>query len=941
MHHIVADDWCMGILSRELEELYDSFLTGQPPQLPELPIQYADFALWQRDWLQNGILEKQRQYWKHQLAGAPALLELPTDRPRPLGPSFRGAHHTLILPRELRDKLVKLSQREGVTLFMTLLAAFQTLLARHSGQDDIVVGSIIAGRNRVETENLIGHFISTLVLRTSLSGDPTFSELLHRVRDVALGAYAHQETPFEKLVEDLRPERSLSHAPLFQAMFVFQNAPGSDLNLSGLSISREELYKESSPVDLTLEARETPECVSCVFEYKIDLFDATTIARMAERFRLLLERVVDHPRKRISGISFLSEAEQRRLLIDWNNTEREYPRHLCVQRLFEAQVEQTPDALAVVFQDESLTYRELNERANRLAHHLRSLGVEAESLVGICIERSIEMILGVLGILKAGGAYVPLDPNYPRERLDLMLADASLTVVLTQQRLASLFTAFAGTVLRLDAEWEKIAQQSLENLSLLTIPENLAYLIYTSGSTGAPKSVMVAHRSLVNFTTNASNEYELGFGDRVLQFASLNFDTSAEEIFPCLTSGATLVLRTDEMLSSVSQFLRTCHDGGISVLDLPTAYWHEITSELERTEMPMPPALRLVIIGGERALLERLSVWQRTVGSTVRLVNTYGPTEATIVATKWDALLDDSDGPLREVPIGRPLANATVYVLDRNLNPVLIGVTGELHIGGEGLARGYLNRPELTAERFIPNPFSAAPGARLYRSGDLVRYLENGNTEYVGRIDNQVKLRGFRIELGEIEAVLAGHPGVRETVVIAREDEPEQKSLIAYIVAAQESPSAGELRAFLKEKLPEYMIPANFVFLEAMPLTPSGKVNQRALPEPDKPTAGTPFMAPRTPIEEGLAGIWAKVLKLDRVGVHDNFFELGGHSLLATRVMSHVRDAFQTELPLRDIFEAPTVAELAQTISEGKKKGVDVSIPAIRSLPRDPRPLRG
>lgn len=919
MHHIVADDWSMGIFSRELETLYDAFVKNQEPQLPELPIQYADYSLWQRTWAQNGTLEKQLQYWKQQLAGAPPLLELPTDHPRPAGPTVRGAHQALLLPVKLRDRLALLSQVKGVSLFMILLAAFQTLLAQYSGQDDIVVGSPIAGRNRLETENLIGHFINTLVLRTSFAGDPTFSEILRQVRDVALGAYAHQETPFEKLVEELQPERNLSYTPLFQVMFVFQNAIASELSLSGLDISREDLHNPTAPLDLTLEARETPDGLACVFEYKSDLFAASTIARLAERFQLLLEKVVDDPTQNISELAPLTEVEREQLLLQWNNTERDYPRDICLPQLFEAQVEQTPDAVAVVSNNESLTYRELNQHANQLANFLRARGVRAESLVGICVERSLEMLVAVLGVLKAGGAYVPLDPNYPRTRLNLMLTDARVSLVLTQEKVTEVLSDFSGSVLCLDAEWQQIAAESTNNPAPVTTAENLAYVIYTSGSTGTPKGAMIAHQSLVNFAVNAKTDYELGAGDKVLQFASLNFDTSAEEIFPCLLSGATLVLRTEEMLNSVAEFLRTCDDWDITILDLPTAYWHEIVAEFERVRLPLPAALRVVIIGGERALPERLSVWQQQTGSNVRLVNTYGPTEATIVATKWDASTAEPEG--QKLPIGRPLANTTAYVLDRHLNLAPIGAPGELHLGGDGLARGYLNRPELTAEKFICNPFSNDPGARLYKTGDLARYLEDGNIEYLGRTDDQVKLRGFRIELGEIEAALRQHEAVRDAVVVVREDAPGNKRLFAYVVT-QTEPSrkgrgaeAAQLRAFLQDKLPDYMIPSLVLELTELPLTPTGKVDRRALPAPDyEAQRQDSYVLPRTPVEELLCGIWAEVLRVSRVGVNDNFFELGGHSLLATQVVSRVLQTFGSQLPLRALFEAPTVPQLAQRI---------------------------
>jgi aspartate racemase len=801
---------------------------------------------------------------------------------------------------------------------MTLLAAFQILLAQHSGQDDIVVGSPIAGRNRLETENLIGHFINTLVLRTSLAGDPSFSELLTRVREVALGAYANQETPFEKLVEALQPERNLNSTPLFQVMFVFQNAAAPELTLKGLTITKEELHGATAPLELTLEARETADGIRCVLEYQTDLFDAGTIETLARRFQLLLERAVVDAAQPVSRLTQLTESEQQLVVVSWNNTAREYARDRCIQQLFEAQVVETPETTAVVCKDQSLSYRELNKRANQLAHSLRARGVGAESLVGICVERSLEMIVAVLGVLKAGGAYVPLDPGYPRERLNLILQDAGVSLVLSQERLTGLLSEFSGAVLCVDDRPSPSEEQNVANPVPVTDAENLAYVIYTSGSTGVPKGVMIAHRSLVNFTMNAQADYDLGAADRVLQFASLNFDTSAEEIFPCLTSGATLVLRTEEMLDSVGGFLRACDELGVTVLDLPTAYWHEVAAELDQVKLSLPEKLRLLIIGGERALPERFASWRQRAGAQVRLVNTYGPTEATIVATKWEAPLPKATGELVELQIGRPLGNVTAYLLDPKMNPVPIGVSGELYLGGEGLARGYLNRPALTAEKFVCNPFEA--NSRLYQTGDLARYLPNGDLEYLGRSDEQVKLRGFRIELGDIESALRQHPSVRDCVVVVRAESPDQKRLVGYVVTVAETPvDTRELRAFLRNKLPEYMVPAVLMMIERLPLTPSGKVNRRALPAPGHDAQQQDsFVPPRTPIEELLASTWAEVLQLPRVGINDNFFELGGHSLLAVRLFARIEKICGKHLPLATLFQAPTVAQLAELLhSEG------------------------
>jgi len=943
MHHIISDSWSMGVLLRELTALYQSFSAGRPSPLQELPIQYADYALWQREWLQGETLEQHLAYWRRQLAGAPAVLELPTDRPRPAVQSFRGEKQSVLLSKALSEGLKALSQHEGVTLFMTLLAAFNALLARYCGQEDILVGSPIAGRTRVEAERLIGFFVNTLVLRTDLAGDPTFRELLTRVREVALGAYAHQELPFDRIVEELKPERSLSVNPIFQVMFSLQNAPMAELGLEGLSLSSLKLSGTTSKFDLTLSITEVADGLRASFEYSTDLFEAATITRLLAHFRNLLAAIVSDPDRRLSDLPLLTEAERAQLLVEWNQTQAEYPREACIQQLFEAQVEQTPEAVAVVFEGQQLTYRELNRRANQLAHYLRKQGVGPEVLVGICVERSLEMLVGMLGILKVGGAYVPLDPAYPTERLAYMLEDAAMPVLLTQHRLVNSLPETRAKAICLDSDWEMISREDEQNPVCEVKAEDLAYVIYTSGSTGRPKGVLIQHRSLVNYTEAVSEVYEITPGDRALQFASISFDASAEEIYSCLTRGATLVLRTDEMLESADSFLHHCRQWAITVLNLPTAYWHELLARLDERPLSFPPSVRLVIIGGERALPERLALWQKLVGTTVRLVNTYGPTETTIGATLCDLTGWTTDGPLREVPIGRPVPNTQAYILDRHLQPVPVGVPGELFIGGDGLARGYLNRPELTQERFIRHPFTARPEDRLYRTGDLVRYLVDGQIEFLGRVDQQVKVRGFRIELGEIEAVLNQHPLVRESAVVAREDVPGDKRLVAYLTPADESgPTNSELRSYLKQQLPDYMVPAAFVLLKALPLTPNGKVDRRALPAPDemRPELEEQYAAPRTPAEEILAASWAKVLRRERVGVHDNFFELGGHSLLATQVISRVREAFQVELPLRCLFEAPTVATLCEAIEQAKKNGAQLRAPSIIAASRESRRLK-
>ena len=781
MHHIISDGWSLGILLKELTEFYKDFCTGKHPILPSLPVQYADFAVWQRQWLTGGILETQLRYWKEQLSNAPDLLELPTDKPRPAVQTFRGGYYHAVLPLELSTELTALSKRVGVTLFMTLLAAFQTFLYRLSRQDNIVVGTPVAGRNRQEIQGLIGFFVNTLVLRTDLSSTPSFEELLGRVREVTLGAYTHQDLPFEQLVEALHPTRDLSYTPLFQVMFSLDDALVSDVELPELSVNSYPVELGTAKFDLTLSMENTASGLVGVWEYNADLFNETTIAQMVRYFQTLLEAIAANPNQPISELPLLTEQERCQLLVEWNNTGAKYPQDKCIHQLFEEQVEQSPDAVAVVFEGEQLTYGELNAKANQLAHYLQSLGVKPEVLVGICVERSVGMVIGLLGILKAGGAYVPLDPNYPSERLAFMLEDSSVPVLLAQEKLVEKLPPNSARVVCLDSDWEEIAAYSEENSSSGVKPENLAYVIYTSGSTGQPKGILIQHRSLVNYTTVASAEYGIRERDRILQFSSISFDVSAEEIYTSLTSGATLVLRTDSMLDSIEGFLQKCKNWEITVMALPTAYWHELTAFLTQETVLLPPSLRLIIIGGEKALPERLKTWLECVEQPVRLVNNYGPTEATVGATIYD--LSVADTTLKELPIGRPLGNVQTYILDGNEQPVPIGVPGELHIGGAGLARGYLNRPDLTDERFIRNPFSDYPTSRLYKTGDLVRYLSDGNIEYLGRIDDQVKIRGFRIELGEIEAVLAKHPNVRSVTAIDREYAPGNKRLVAYLVS--------------------------------------------------------------------------------------------------------------------------------------------------------------
>jgi len=937
-HHIIFDAWSVGIFIQELATFYQAFCTGKPSPLPELSVQYADFASWQRQWLQGEVLETQLAYWKKQLGGNLPVLNLPTDRPRPAVQTFRGAVHKFTIPKAIAEEMTQLSQREKATLFMVLLAAFKTLLYRYTGQEDILVASPIANRNRREIEELIGFFANTLVFRTNLSSNPTFKELLASVREVALGAYNHQDLPFEKLVEILQPERDLSHNPLFQVLFSLRNVRTPQIKLPGVTLSSLEIEQKTAKFDLALGLEEGLEGINGTLEYSQDLFDASTARRIAGHFITLLESIAANPEQRLSNLLILTKPEQQQLLFEWNNTQSELPLNQCVHGLFEAQTERTPDAIAVVFDREQLTYRELNRRANQLAHHLKNLGVKPEIPVGILVDRSLEMVVGLLGILKAGGAYVPLDPAYPPERLVFMLEDASVAVLLTQALLVESLPKHQGRIVCLDTDWEIIERQSEANLISEVKLDNLAYVIYTSGSTGKPKGVAIEHRNavaLLDWATQVFNPEDLA---GVLASTSICFDLSVFELFVPLSRGGKVILAENALhlpTLSAAPYVTLINT-------VPSAI-----AELLRID-GIPSSVRTVNLAGEP--LGNKLVQQVYEHNTVQKVfNLYGPSEDTTYSTYTLVKKGGNEPP----PIGRPIANTQVYILDAQKQPVPIGVPGELYIGGAGLARGYLNRPELTADRFILNPFSDEPSSRLYKTGDLARYLSDGNIEFLGRSDQQVKIRGFRIELGEIEAAIGQHPAVREAIALVREDNPGDKRLVAYIVANSElrgghgdtDPTHSEfinhLRVFLKQKLPQYMIPSAFVLLEAMPLTPNGKIDRRSLRAPDINRAEfeSNFTEPRTPDEQLIAEIWAEVLGLERVGIHDNFFELGGHSLLATQAISRLREAFQIEVPLRSLFESPTVATVTESLLQYRAEQKLTAPPIKRASRQEELPL--
>ncbi|MFL6282296.1 MAG: amino acid adenylation domain-containing protein [Pyrinomonadaceae bacterium] len=910
MHHIVSDGWSSGVLMREVSALYTAFRAGQQSPLPELEIQYGDYAVWQRTWLDGAALEDSLAYWKGQLSGAPSSLELPSDRPRPAVRSHRGAAVNFALPETLGERLRELARREGVTLYMLLLAAWQTLLMRYTGQEDIVVGSPVAGRTRAETEALIGFFVNTLVLRTDLSGDPTFKELLGRVREVCLGAYAHQEVPFEKVVEELAPERSLSHTPLFQVALTLHNEPVETRQLDGLTAEPFLVEPGTSKFDLSLALVERGAALTGTLRYSTDLFDAGTAERMLQHLRRLLEGAADDAGKRLSRLPLLTDDEEREVIVEWNDTkvERTWPERL--HQLFEAQAAETPDARAVVCEDAELTYAELNSRANRLARHLRRMrGVGLESRVGVLMRPCAEMFVSLLAVLKAGGAYVPFSTETPVKRLSFMLEDARVSLLLTNSESADAARDCAQPTLLLDAERERIDAESDEDLRVEVCAENLAYIIYTSGSTGLPKGVGVSHRAICNRIAWGQHAYPLLSTDRVLQGAAFVFDFSVWEIFAPLAAGACVVVPAPGGMQDCAYLVGLIARRRVSVAHFVPTLFQMFLDEKGVEECE---SLRLVFCGGEAL---SASLQERFFARfEAELYNQYGPTEAAVDATFWRCTPDSARAA---VPIGRPIFNTQIYLLDRCMQPVPPGALGELHIGGVGLARGYFGRAALTAERFIPDPFSTEAGARLYRTGDLARHLEGGAVEFAGRIDQQVKVRGQRIELSEVEHALSLHPSVRESAVVVREDERAEKRLVGYVVPREgQTPNASELRSFLRERLLEYMVPSAFVVLDRLPLTVNGKLDAGALPAPDqtRPELDGGFVAPRTETEEVLAAAWAKVLRLERVGVRDNFFDLGGHSLLATQLISAVRDLFRVELPLRSLFESPTVEGMAEAL---------------------------
>jgi len=943
-HHIAVDGWSIALLVDDLKRHYASALTqtsNNSEGVDPAPAPYSDYVAWQRRLLEGEEGRRLSHYWKTRLAGELPNYDMLYDRLQTTVEPRRYSWHSFHIDEALVKRLKTFAHMEGTTVYTVCLAALQVMLYRYTDLEETIVASPVFGRSRSRFAQTVGDFVNILVLRDTLRADCTGHDLLARTKRTVLEALDHQDYPYARLVSDLRPARDLQRAPLAQILFVLQKfklLTELDTRMStSVPSSVEERLREwdayvipqqSGQFDLCVELAESDQGLSGYFEYKEQLFAPDRVARMREHFVRVLEGLVSNPAATIGELPVMSDAERQETVFAWSRSQEAAKSGQCLHRLIESQVQRTPDAIAVQQDGQALTYRDLNERANRVAHYLRGRGVVPGVVVGLCLERSINLIVGMLGILKSGGAYLPLDIDYPTDRLEYMLRDSQVQVLVTQQDQLGRLPSTNPHTICLDSEWEAIARFSDRVVEGTEAPDNLAYVIYTSGSTGHPKGVMVEHRSIANYVHAITDIVGLTAHDRVLQFASLSFDTAAEEIFPCLITGGILVLRTSTMADSVSGFLDRCRDWHVTVLDLPTSYWHEVVVGMELEQVAFPASVTTVIIGGERVLPQIVQRWAKSVGSTVRLLNTYGPTETTVAVTVSDltgaGVVEDLQGDL---PIGRVIPQASVYVLDRHRQPVPVGVGGELYVGGVGVARGYMGRPDLTEEKFVPDPFSTQAGARLYRTGDLVRWRHDGQLDYRGRVDRQVKIRGYRIELEEIEAILNGHPDLERAVVEVREDQPGDKRIVAFIVPHSHNKlGLVQFREQLRCLLPAHMIPSSFIELEALPLTPNGKVDRRALrvaadSRASKVELTSEYLAPRDATEQMLGHIWSEILHVKDVGVHDNFFELGGHSLLATQLVSRIQALFRITLPLLQVFARPTIATLSDAIRKAQGGG--------------------
>jgi amino acid adenylation domain-containing protein len=928
LHHLVFDAVSIyGIFLPELEMLYEAFSTGKSSPLTPPTLQYADFACWQREQAFSDTWAGHVAYWRKQMEGELRVCQWPNAHVRSAVDTHRGAIERFVLRKELVQKLRTASQQAGVTLYMSALAGFAALLHRYTGETEVVLGALTAGRDRSELEEVMGPFVNPLALRIGVGGNPTFRELQLRVRDVLLTAIAHGSVPFADVVKLAQQSYDPSRHPLFQ--IALSQQPKLQHHAPGWELATEEVSNDCAEMDLFMVLDDRGDAVSGPITYNRDLFDPAAVRSTLGHWQTLLQAAADQPDGRIGDFPLLT-AQERQQFSAWNNTETEYPADQCVHELIEAQAVRTPTATAVEYGGSRLNYREFNERANQLAHFLRKRGVGPETRVGVCLRRSLELPVALLAVLKAGAACVPLDPAYPKERLTYMLEDSQISLVLTQPGLFAKVTDFSAEVINLETDWKRFLEESCKDVRSGVNSKNLAYVIYTSGTTGKPRGVMLEHRGLVNHNTAAIKLFDLGLNDRVLQFSSISFDIAIEEMFPTWMSGGAVVFQTEDRDLVANQFLSwICHER-ITVLDLPTAYWHELVHQLSDLRQPLPETLRLVIVGGEKASSSALAEWRKIGGTAVRWINTYGPTEASVIATAFEPGAERSS----HLPIGRPIANVQIYILDSRLQQVPIGVPGELHIGGAGLARGYLNQPDLTAAKFIDNPFSESEPSRLYKTGDIVRYLPDGNIEFLGRVDDQVKIRGFRVELGEIETLLNQHPAIDQAVVVARKNDLGENSLIAYIVPARQATILRkEIVRFLAGKLPEYMVPSSLVTLQKLPLTPNGKLDRRALPAPggsDSYVDAESLEGPRNALETQLVKIWESVLGTSPVGIRQTFFELGGHSLLAVRLMHRIEREIGKRLPITALLEAPTVERLAEVIGKEEASEEWSSLVAIQ-----------
>ncbi|MEH1918687.1 amino acid adenylation domain-containing protein [Nostoc sp.] len=929
MHCIVCDGASSDLFYQDLTTIYKALSAGKVSPLTPLPVQYADFTNWQYQWLQGEVLESQVNYWKQKLEGNLPIIELPYDRPRPQGvQTYRGDRAALLLSKTLNHALTDMSQKWGVTLFMTLMAAFELLLYRYSGQEDLLINFASAGRGQVETEGLIGFFSNTLVLRSNFALNPTFRQLLDRVRKDCLEAYTHQDLPFEKLIEELKPEqRSRNSSPLFQVKFSL-NPPWSNgrgmasMQLPDLTITSlfGYIYHGKTKYDLTLVLREQDNGLGMVFDYNAEMFDASTIERMLGHFKTLLEGIVANPDRPISELPLLTAGEQHQMLFDWDGKQTDYPQNTCIHQWFEAQAKRTPDNIAVSFENQQLTYQELNQRANQLAHYLQTLEVRSGVLVGLDLEPSLEMIVGLLGILKAGGTYVSLAPTSGQDDLAFILEDTQISLVLTQSSLVEKLSEHQAQVICLDSDWQDIALHVIENPICHTTEQTLACVMYVSGSKGKPNGIAITHRNLVTHSLAISETWGLSQSDRLLLILSISCNNLIESLFPCWIAGATAILQSQELQNSTTQFFPFIAQQQISVVNLPTAFWYELIKEPSVSPQTLPASLRLVMVGGEKLSRQAYLTWVEKVGKRVRWLNAYGALETTLTATVYDPkTATEANNTRSEIPIGKAIANTQIYILDRRSQLLPIGVTGEIYISGIGVTQGYFNRPELTSAKFIPNPFSSESGAYLYRTGDLGRYLSDGNIEFLGRLDNQVKIRGFRIELAEIETILGQYPGVQKTVVIAKEDVLGDKTLVAYVVPKQgETFGSEQLLSFLQQKLPEYLLPSAFFIVDSLPLNANGQVDRQALSalNPNNSKIEKTFATAEDPLQFQLTKIWETLLGIHPIGIKDNFFDLGGNSLLAVHLFSQIEKIFGLNLPLAILLQSSTIEQLTNIIRQ-------------------------